>query len=78
MLRGLGYLALAFKLDNRGAWLVHCHIAWHSSEGHALEFVESEEYISFQPASRKALADMGGLRDSWSPTAPWKQDDAGI
>lgn len=30
---GGGYLAIAFKPDNPGAWLVHCHIAWHASSG---------------------------------------------
>lgn len=24
-----GYIAIAFKPDNPGAWLVHCHIAWY-------------------------------------------------
>ena len=23
-----GFIAIAFKPDNPGAWLVHCHIAW--------------------------------------------------
>lgn len=26
-----GYLALAFKPDNPGVWLVHCHIAFHAA-----------------------------------------------
>lgn len=34
-----GYLALAFKPDNPGAWLMHCHIAWHASSGLALQLV---------------------------------------
>ena len=33
MLPGSGYLVIAFKTDNPGAWLCHCHIAWHTSEG---------------------------------------------
>lgn len=28
-----GYIAIAFKPDNPGAWLMHCHIAWHASAG---------------------------------------------
>lgn len=28
-----GFVALAFKPDNPGVWLVHCHIAWHASSG---------------------------------------------
>ena len=28
-----GFIAIALKPDNPGAWLVHCHIAWHASAG---------------------------------------------
>lgn len=28
-----GWVAVAFRPDNPGAWLVHCHIAWHASSG---------------------------------------------
>ena len=28
-----GYLIIAFKSDNPGSWLMHCHIAWHASAG---------------------------------------------
>lgn len=28
-----GYIAIAFRADNPGVWLIHCHIAWHSSAG---------------------------------------------
>ena len=33
LLPSAGYLALAFRPDNPGIWLVHCHIAWHASSG---------------------------------------------
>jgi hypothetical protein len=29
MLPAGGWLAVAFKTDNPGAWLMHCHVAWH-------------------------------------------------
>ncbi|KAJ2980988.1 hypothetical protein NQ176_g2301 [Zarea fungicola] len=35
-----GHLVLAFKADNPGAWLMHCHIGWHTNMGLALQFVE--------------------------------------
>ncbi|KAI1809950.1 multicopper oxidase [Poronia punctata] len=34
-----GFLALAFRPDNPGAWLLHCHIAWHASSGLALQIL---------------------------------------
>lgn len=35
-----GHMVLAFKADNPGAWLMHCHIGWHTNMGLALQFVE--------------------------------------
>ena len=40
-----GYLVIAFKTDNPGSWLMHCHVAWHASEGLAVQFVEREREI---------------------------------
>lgn len=40
MLPAGGWLVLAFETDNPGAWLMHCHIAWHVSEGLAVQFLE--------------------------------------
>ncbi|KAF3764262.1 hypothetical protein M406DRAFT_346480 [Cryphonectria parasitica EP155] len=46
MLPGDGWLALAWKTDNPGAWIMHCHIAWHADEGFALQLVERESEIN--------------------------------
>ncbi|KAI1317772.1 laccase [Xylariaceae sp. FL0255] len=40
MLPPVGWVVLAFQSDNPGAWLFHCHIAWHASNGMALDFLE--------------------------------------
>jgi len=40
MLPASGYLVVAFKTDNPGAWLMHCHIGWHTDMGLALQFLE--------------------------------------
>ena len=37
-----GYLLLAFKADNPGNWVVHCHIAWHASSGLAFQILERD------------------------------------
>ncbi|KUJ17618.1 uncharacterized protein LY89DRAFT_583860, partial [Mollisia scopiformis] len=47
-----GYLLIAFQIDNPGAWLVHCHIAWHASDGLALQFIEQAKKI--KPLMEKA------------------------
>lgn len=45
MLPGNGYLVMAWETDNPGAWLMHCHIGWHTTEGFALQFVERYDEI---------------------------------
>jgi FtsP/CotA-like multicopper oxidase with cupredoxin domain len=46
MLPSSGYLVIAFVTDNPGAWLLHCHIGWHTSEGFALQLVERSTEIA--------------------------------
>ena len=45
-----GYLAVAFKTDNPGVWIMHCHIAWHASSGLGLQVRENEHLIKLDPA----------------------------
>jgi hypothetical protein len=40
LLPASGYLVIAFKTDNPGAWLMHCHIGWHTDSGLAIQFIE--------------------------------------
>ncbi|KAF4628164.1 hypothetical protein G7Y89_g9985 [Cudoniella acicularis] len=35
-----GFAVIAFKTDNPGSWLMHCHIARHASEGLAMQVLE--------------------------------------
>ncbi|KAL3480764.1 Cupredoxin [Aspergillus californicus] len=46
VLPGNGYLVMAWETDNPGAWLMHCHIGWHTTEGFALQFVERYDEIA--------------------------------
>ncbi|KAJ5885193.1 hypothetical protein N7495_009703 [Penicillium taxi] len=71
LLPAWGHLALAFRTDNPGAWLLHCHIGWHLEQGFALQFVEREAEIKELLASAWA-DDMQFLSDScavWSDYA---------
>ncbi|KAK6511771.1 hypothetical protein TWF481_000676 [Arthrobotrys musiformis] len=45
VLPGGGFLVIAFETKNPGAWLIHCHLAFHSSAGFALQFIERESEI---------------------------------
>jgi len=39
-LPGPGWAAIAFKTDNPGVWLMHCHIGWHVAMGLGVQFLE--------------------------------------
>lgn len=51
LLPGGGWMAIAFPTDNPGAWLMHCHIAWHISEGLGVQFLEAKDQIKLPDAS---------------------------
>lgn len=40
---GGGYVVIAFKTDNPGAWLAHCHIPFHASFGLGIQIMERRE-----------------------------------
>jgi hypothetical protein len=75
-----GYLVIAFKIDNPGSWLMHCHIAWHASEGLAVQFVESESSIvsALGTAAVSAFQNTCAAWDKYVPTEVYLQDDSGI
>jgi Multicopper oxidase len=79
-----GYLILAFKADNPGTWLMHCHIAWHASSGLALQILEREGDIEISDDSMEKINRTcynwdrwyGDINNHWDPTE--FQDDSGI
>ncbi|KAL8790922.1 MAG: hypothetical protein Q9213_000347 [Squamulea squamosa] len=73
-----GHLAIAFRLDNPGTWLLHCHIVWHASQGLALEIVESEEGIQVTERDRDVLGDLCEMYDGWAQNGTGLTDGSGI
>ncbi|KAI9359650.1 laccase [Zopfochytrium polystomum] len=68
VLPAVGFLAVAFPLDNPGTWLMHCHIAFHASEGLSLQFVERYSEIGGNV----------GVDSAWNKTCTnWKAYVAG-
>lgn len=57
MLPAQGHLVLGFPTDNPGAWLLHCHIGWHTLEGFALQFVVDLDHIKSQKLINGSLLD---------------------
>ncbi|KAF2799928.1 multicopper oxidase [Melanomma pulvis-pyrius CBS 109.77] len=72
-----GYLVISFFTDNPGAWLMHCHIGWHTSEGLALQFVERESEIP-------ALLDADTMNsncatwNAWTAISGVEEEDSGV
>ncbi|TPX16356.1 uncharacterized protein E0L32_004005 [Thyridium curvatum] len=67
---GSGWLVIAFKTDNPGCWLLHCHIAWHVSQGLGIQFLERKSEIK----SLMHLNQMQPNCDAWRayvPTSYW-------
>ncbi|KAF3279483.1 hypothetical protein TWF970_004039 [Orbilia oligospora] len=54
VLLGGGLLVIAFETRNPGPWLIHCHLAFHPSNGFALQFIERESEILEQLNGREA------------------------
>ncbi|OJJ51730.1 hypothetical protein ASPZODRAFT_57033 [Penicilliopsis zonata CBS 506.65] len=77
-LPGGGYLVIAFQTDNPGFWLMHCHIAWHSSQGFAVQFAERRSEILATVSDQSAIQEQCDLWDGYFDTEPYEQDDAGV
>jgi FtsP/CotA-like multicopper oxidase with cupredoxin domain len=77
MLPASGHLVLAFQTDNPGAWLMHCHIGWHTSEGFALQFlVRQDEILGLLDTD--ALQDTCSAWSAYASTSSIEQDDSGV
>ncbi|KAK4496969.1 hypothetical protein PRZ48_011418 [Zasmidium cellare] len=75
-LPGNGWLALAFRSDNPGAWLMHCHIAWHINEGFGVQFLEAPEKI--QGEDGRSFVEECAAWEEYYERAYWKKLDSGL
>lgn len=78
MLPALGWIVLAFETNNPGAWLFHCHLAWHVSQGLSVQYLE-------RPGEVAGAMDLGPTQkncEAWQAFYPQKaaarQQDSGI
>ncbi|OTB05429.1 putative multicopper oxidase [Hypoxylon sp. CI-4A] len=82
-----GYIVIAFKADNPGSWLFHCHIAWHASSGLAIQILERQGDLQ-KLFEKKGLVEQERVCKNWDkwfsdPANHWNpegvfQDDSGI
>ncbi|KAG5762735.1 hypothetical protein H9Q72_009171 [Fusarium xylarioides] len=83
-----GYLVVAFKADNPGSWLFHCHIAWHASSGLAIQILEQQKLLNrILDQYPEKMKEVNRVCDNWNKwfkndTNHWNahifQDDSGI
>ncbi|KAF2145686.1 multicopper oxidase [Aplosporella prunicola CBS 121167] len=73
-----GQLILAFPADNPGAWLMHCHIAWHVTDGLSLQFLETPELFAFD--SSVINPNCEAWREYWNGPHPYEKEvgDSGL
>jgi len=61
-----GYVVIAFKADNPGPWLVHCHIAFHISRGLGMQIMENQpDAFGIWPANDKAIHEAQRVCKNW-------------
>ena len=77
MLPASGYLVMAFITDNPGAWLMHCHIAWHIGLGLGAQFLEQADKIPDLPFDQD-WKDECTTWNNYYATAPYKMEDSGL
>lgn len=78
MLAGNGYLVIAFETDNPGAWLMHCHLSWHTTEEFALQFIEREREIGKLIQHDDSLRKACDVWTKYDKANNMTQEDSGV
>lgn len=77
-LPGGGWLVIAYPTDNPGAWLMHCHIAFHVSMGLSTQFLERKNEIAL-PAKNSEWYNTCTNWNNYQRNKPvYPQDDSGL
>lgn len=64
-----GWMLIRIVADNPGVWTFHCHLAWHSEAGLAMQFMtRSDELAKLEiPQANLDLCDMPGMEKGMGP-----------
>ncbi|EMD61339.1 hypothetical protein GGP41_003968 [Bipolaris sorokiniana] len=80
-----GYMLMAFPADNPGMWIMHCHIAWHASQGLSMQFMERMSEIKGSIGDTSRMTQGCNEWDQYWPAGsapnanrPYEQTDSGI
>ncbi|KAF2195149.1 multicopper oxidase [Zopfia rhizophila CBS 207.26] len=77
-LPGNGWLVLAFPTDNPGAWLMHCHIAFHVSMGLSVQFLERKNDINLPAPNSEWYNTCQNWANYQNNKPVYPQDDSGL
>ncbi|KAF2808429.1 uncharacterized protein BDZ99DRAFT_464310, partial [Mytilinidion resinicola] len=74
-----GWMILAFPADNPGAWVMHCHIAWHASQGLSMQFLERVDEIKGAIGDTSAFSKgCAAWNKYWDGEHPYNMTDSGL
>ncbi|KAK8152597.1 Cupredoxin [Phyllosticta citrichinensis] len=77
LMPGLGYVVVAWQVDNPGVWLMHCHTGWHLAMGFAAQIVELQDEIA-DTFDRNTLQDTCLSWNAYQNAYNVEQDDSGV
>lgn len=72
-----GWLVMAWEINNPGAWIMHCHIAWHVSQGLSVQFLELKDQIATSMHLDQIQPNCNAWREYW-PNAYYPKLDSGL
>lgn len=78
MLPAWGWLVVAFYSNNPGAWLFHCHVAWHVAQGFSVQFLEQLSNIPGAMSLTGVTTACNTWKAYYPSGDPYWQEDSGI
>jgi len=80
MLPANGYMVLAFVTNDPGAWLMHCHVAWHIDLGLGAQVLERADEIPdlLDYATKRDFTQQCASWDSYDNNAVYKEEGSGL
>ncbi|KAF1963258.1 laccase precursor [Byssothecium circinans] len=73
-----GWLVIAYPTDNPGAWLMHCHIAFHVAQGLSVQFLERKPEINLAATNSEWFNTCTNYENYIRNRPIYPQDDSGL
>ncbi|TKA66579.1 hypothetical protein B0A49_06046 [Cryomyces minteri] len=73
-----GYLVVQIDLNNPGVWPFHCHVAWHTSEGMNINFLEQNPLVENEMQLPYIMAQTCRDWSAWTGNHIVDQIDSGL